>query len=77
MRSCAKGSDCRAGYQCVDMALRNPWGALVVDPGTSSKVCALEPPAEAGGESSVCSLAAPGFSAPPLDAGPGGDGSTP
>jgi hypothetical protein len=77
MLSCGKDSDCRSGYRCVDMSLRNPWGALVVDPGASGKVCALEPPAEAAGESNVCSLTEPGVSAPPLDAGPGGDGSTP
>ena len=77
MRSCGKDSDCRGGYRCVDLSLRNPWGALVVDLGASGKVCTLEPPAEAMGESNVCSLAEPGFGAPPLDAGSGGDGSTP
>jgi hypothetical protein len=63
MKTCARDSDCRSGYQCVDLSRRNPWAATVVDRRASGKVCALPPPPEPAGESAVCS--AP-VSPPPL-----------
>jgi hypothetical protein len=77
MKTCSRNADCRGGYQCVDMSRRNPWGASVVDPGASGKVCALPPPPEPAGDSAVCS--APALEAPPVlpvtDAG--GDAASP
>jgi hypothetical protein len=79
MKTCSGNGDCRGAYQCVDMSRRNPWGAAVVDPGASGKVCALPPPPEPAGESAVCS--APSASVPlplPLPvADAGGDAASP
>jgi hypothetical protein len=75
MKTCKNDSDCRNGYACVDMSRRNPWGATVVDPGASGKVCALAPPPEPAGNPAVCEPSAPPPLPPPLDAG--GDASTP
>jgi hypothetical protein len=67
LRSCSKDSDCRGGYQCVDMSVPNPWAALVVDekPG---KVCAVAPPAPPTGDTAVCTPSPPPVF-PALDAG--------
>jgi len=63
MRSCDKDSDCRSGstlapgqrdYVCVDLALPNPWGALLIDRSGSAKVCTLAPPPDPVGETGVC-----------------------
>lgn len=80
--SCTKDSDCRGGdYACVDMAVRNPWGALVVDRGASGKVCALRPPPDPVGETAVCSSEPVTFPpvVPPsaLDGGAENDGGAP
>jgi hypothetical protein len=85
MLSCSKNSDCRGDYECVDMSLPNPWGAVVVDRSANGKVCALPPPPAPTGETAVCSAAgpSPGVTAPVLpggalpDAGPDLDGSAP
>jgi hypothetical protein len=82
MLSCSRDSDCRGDYACVDMGARNPWGALVVDPGASGKVCALRPPPDPVGEAAVCSpqpvTSTPPVMPPPLvDGGSEGDGGTP
>jgi hypothetical protein len=55
MRTCEKSKDCRSGYVCVDVAQRNPWGAVVLGQGVSGKVCALQPPLEAEGDVASCS----------------------
>ena len=54
MRTCDRDKDCRSGYACVDIALSNPWGALLIDRHGSSKVCTLAPPADPVGETGVC-----------------------
>jgi hypothetical protein len=77
MRSCAKNSDCRADYVCLDMSLRNAWGALVLDRNGSGKVCALPPPPDPVGVSDVCSLTRPAMIVPVTDAGSDADGSAP
>jgi hypothetical protein len=71
MKKCSRDSECRGGYECVDMSRRNPWAAAVVDPDVSGKVCALAPPPESTGDSAVCSapVRPPPSSAPLLDAG--------
>jgi hypothetical protein len=69
MRECDGDSDCRGGYRCVDMSQRNPWGALVLERGGGGKVCTLEPPEEARGDSAVCAEAEPLATPAPLDAG--------
>jgi hypothetical protein len=71
MKKCSNGSDCRGGYECIDMKGANPWGALVLDPGARGKVCALPPPPPPTGDPAVCSAALPPVAVPaPLDAGP-------
>jgi hypothetical protein len=82
MLSCDKNSDCRDNYVCVDMSVRNPWGAVVLDRSANGKVCSLAPPAEPTGETAVCSSVgpSPGSNLPESnlpDAGPGADASAP
>jgi hypothetical protein len=31
MQRCEKAADCRDGYECLDVALENPWGATVIE----------------------------------------------
>jgi hypothetical protein len=69
MKTCSGNGDCRGGYECVDLSGRNPWGAIVVDPGASGRVCALRPPPEPAGDSAICAAAPPLPPLPPLDAG--------
>jgi hypothetical protein len=69
MKTCSGANDCRSGYECVDMSRRNPWGATVVDPGTSGKVCALPPPPDPAGDPAVCAPSAAPALPPSLDAG--------
>jgi len=43
---CDEDGDCRSGYACIDLSKRNPWGAVVVEPGASrgevnGKVCVV------------------------------------
>jgi hypothetical protein len=78
MRSCSRDGDCRGGYSCVDIAAENAWGAVVVDQGRSTRVCALPPPPPATGKSEVCAALPPGVEPPeaspiePVDAGDAG-----
>lgn len=76
MKTCSRNGDCRSGYECVDLSRRNPWGATVVDPGASGKVCALPPPPEPAGDSAVCAAVPPLPPVTPLDAG-NGDAASP
>ncbi len=69
MKTCSRNGDCRGGYECVDLSRRNPWGATVVDPGASGKVCALPLPPEPAGNSAVCAAVPPLPAVTPLDAG--------
>jgi hypothetical protein len=47
MASCGSNSDCRSGYDCIDVGdASNPWAALVVDHGESGKIC-IPPPMSA------------------------------
>lgn len=77
MKACGGDSDCRSGYDCVDLEdpEQNPWGAVVVDRRTSRhRVCTVEV--------KNASDAAPGSTAicnPPLDASfpPEPDGAVP
>jgi hypothetical protein len=69
MKRCGNDGDCRDGYDCVDLARPNPWGAVVVDPGARGKVCALPPPPDPSGEAAVCSPQTPLPLPPPIDAG--------
>lgn len=46
MRGCSSTSDCRSGYECVDLGAKdpklNPWGAVVMERGAfNPKVCTL------------------------------------
>ena len=40
MASCSSNSDCRSGYQCLDVSVENnDWGAVLLDDDESGKVC--------------------------------------
>jgi hypothetical protein len=40
MASCSSNSDCRSGYQCIDVNTEdNGWGAVLLDDDESGKVC--------------------------------------
>jgi hypothetical protein len=69
LRRCSKESDCRGGYDCIDMSLPNPWGASVIENSGGTKVCALPPPSESYGDTAICSPAPAPAPVPPLDAG--------
>jgi hypothetical protein len=76
MLRCSQNSDCRGGYECVDMAEDNPWGALVVDQGRGTRACSLRAPAAPVGDTAICSDVETSLSAP-LDAGSGADAAPP
>lgn len=64
MRSCTRDSDCRGGYVCADLALENPWAALVIDRSGDGRVCVLRPPPVPTGPGDVCTyVPAPGVAA--------------
>ncbi len=47
MRRCKSNSDCRTGYECLDMRQpANPYGAVVLEDGGSGKVCVVPDTAE-------------------------------
>jgi hypothetical protein len=69
MLRCSKNSDCRGGYECVDMALANPWGARVIEHGGGTKVCSQPVPSESYGDTAICSPTQAPAPIPPLDAG--------
>ena len=71
MKTCKSDGDCRGDYACVDLSRQNPWGAIVVDPGASGKVCALAPPPLPAGDPAVCAVSPPPPVPAPLDAGNG------
>jgi hypothetical protein len=63
MAKCSKNSDCRAGYACIDMNVRNnPFGAVVVEHGADKgkvdgRVCAVPlsgAPVSADADTAVC-----------------------
>jgi hypothetical protein len=54
MFRCERDSDCRRGYECVDMAQPNAWGASVIESRGGTKVCSLPTPEATTGESQVC-----------------------
>ena len=79
MRSCRSNSDCRAAYDCIDMAKPgNPFGAVLVESHGSGKVCAVRrdsaPITYSGGDGipGVCT-GDPGISAGGVGADPAGD----
>jgi hypothetical protein len=69
MKTCSNDRQCRSGYECVDLSGENPWGATVVDPGTSGKVCVVPPPPAPSGDPAVCSPSPPLPLPVSLDAG--------
>jgi hypothetical protein len=77
MRSCSRSSDCRGGYECVDIGAANPWGAVVIDSSASGRVCTRVPPESPVGETGICDhgtpVDVPPVDVPPLDAGSDAD----
>ena len=43
MRNCSDNSDCRGGYDCVDLNKPNPWGAVVVEYGDFNGAVCISP----------------------------------
>jgi hypothetical protein len=78
MARCKKSSDCRAGYECTDLSVDNPWGAEVVTrKSNKGKVC-LWPISgaeiEEGREDAVCRGAGDDWQSGGGAAGGGGEG---
>ena len=69
MKKCSGDRECRDGYDCVDMARPNPWGASAVDSKGGSRVCALPPPPSPEGQAAICTAQPPLPPPPVLDAG--------
>ena|SRR5438477_2354450 len=63
MATCSHDSDCRSGYQCVDLSVQpNAWSALLIDTDRGNKACVVPftaAPIDPLGPGDVCSAKLP------------------